>query len=71
MTANLNEAIITLRKAGSNKVRSVPMPGEDVNTGMYLVEAMVDGSWRSVVANIPRATAESLIAEATNRLLLG
>jgi hypothetical protein len=68
---SLNEAVIKMRKAGATNVRAVPMAGQNVHTGNYQIEIMEGAGWTSIVSGIPKTTADSLIAQATNRVLLG
>ncbi len=68
---NLNEALVRIKKAGPNKTRAVPMPNQNVNTGLYQIEINENNSWRQIAVSIPQKTALDLIKQATNRTLLG
>lgn len=67
---NLSEAIQKIKKAGASNARSVPMAGQNVNTGLYQIELMSEGTWTAIVSGIPKITAEQIIQQATNRVLL-
>ncbi len=71
MAVNLNEAIASIKRAGVANVRSVPMPGQNYNVGMYQIEIKNGNDWAPIVEGIPRATAENIIAQATNRVICG
>lgn len=71
MAVNVNEAIQQIRKAGIQFVRSVPMPGQNVNTGDYQIEIKKDDSWTPVATGITKKIAEDIISQATNRVILG
>lgn len=71
MTVNLNEALVKIKAAGPNKVRSVPMPNQNVHTGFYQIEILEGASWTKIVEMIPKETANNLIAQATNRTICG
>ena len=71
MSINLNEAIGRIRKAGATKVRCLPMPGQNVQTGNYRIEVDEGQGWQTIVEGIPKSSAEDLVQTATNRLLLG
>ena len=71
MAVNISEALTMMRKAGPTKVRAVPMPGQNVNTGNYKIE--IDqgfGTWVCVIEGLPKVTAEGLIGQATNRVIM-
>lgn len=67
---NLNEAITKIRKAGINNVRYVPIAGSNIN-GDYQIEIFENNTWNIIISNIPRTTAEDLVTQATNKVLLG
>jgi hypothetical protein len=70
MPINISGALAEMRKAGSKGIRTMPMPGQDINTGFYLIEIAKNGCWEPLLEGLPRATAESLIAQATNRVIM-
>ena len=67
---NINEAIQAVKSAGPSRVRAVPMEGQNVHTGTYQIEIADKGSWHQVVTGLPKSTAESIIAQATSRVLM-
>ena len=68
---NLNETIQTIKRVGTNNVRTVPMPGQSVNGDQYQIEIMEGTCWRPIVTGVTKRTAEDLIAQATNKVILG
>ena len=71
MSVNISEALTMMRKAGPKKLRAVPMPGQNVNSGTYKIE--IDqgfGTWTCVIEGLPKVTAESLISQATTRVIM-
>jgi len=71
MAINLNETIQKIKKAGVNNVRAVPMAGQNVNTGQYMIEIKEGNAWVPIVEGIPRVTADNIIQQATNRVICG
>lgn len=71
MPINISEALVAMRKAGPRAVRAIPMPGQDVYNGSYMIEISQDNAWVCILEGLPRSTAESLITQATSRVLLG
>jgi hypothetical protein len=70
MAINISEALVQMRKAGPRGIRTMPMPGQDINSGMYKIEISQGGMWSCILEGLPRATAESLISQATNRVIM-
>ena len=68
---NLNEAIQHIKKAGEANVRSTPMSGQNVHSGLYAIEICEGGSWRAVAEGMTKMTAENIIQQATNRVICG
>lgn len=68
---NVNEAIERIKSAGAGNVRSVPMPGQNVNDGQYQIEINQNGQWVPVATGISKRISEDLISQATNRVILG
>jgi len=68
---NLNEAIQYIKKAGEANVRSVPMTGQNVNSGLYAIEILESGQWMVVAEGMTKLTAENIITQATNRVICG
>jgi len=64
-----------IRQAGSKNVRAVPMTNQPALSGKYQIEvaAEVHGSrcWTIIATDIDKGIAESLIAQATNRVICG
>jgi hypothetical protein len=71
MPVNLNEALIRLRKAGATACRAVPMHGQDVHTGQYQIEVQEGGKWNVLIEGLQRSSADDIIKQATNRMILG
>lgn len=67
---NINEAIQRIRQAGSKNVRCVPMAGQPVMDGDYQIEILND-TWSPIVTGVKKKIAEDLIAQATNKVILG
>ena len=68
---DLNEAIQKIKVAGPNKVRIIPVPGTSITGSTFQIEANNHGTWEILVTNIPKAMAESLVSQASNKGLLG
>lgn len=66
----MNEAVTRIKKAGSSKVRAVPISGGNID-GDYQIEVMEDAGWVAVVSGLKKAMAEDLISQSLNRVLLG
>jgi hypothetical protein len=71
MAINISEALVQMRKAGPKCIRTMQMPGQDINTGAYKIEILQGGQWTPILEGLPRATAESLISQSTNRVIMG
>lgn len=71
MTVNVNEAVVRIKQAGAENVRCVPMSGQNVNTGMYQIEICEGGSWSTVATGMTKQTAEGIISQAVNKVILG
>lgn len=71
MAVNISEAIVRIRRAGANNVRTVPMGGQDVRTGNYCIEVREGGAWVAIVEGLPKTAAEDIVTQATNRVILG
>lgn len=70
MIANINEAVESIKRVGGTNARIVPMPGQDVN-GKQQIEIHEGATWRPVVSGVSRKMAEDIIAQATNKVILG
>lgn len=68
---NLSEAIQQIKKVGLHNVRSVPMQGQSPVDGDYQIEIMEGTCWKPIVTGIKQRTAEDIISQASNRVLLG
>lgn len=68
---NLNETINTIKKIGANNTRIVPMENQNPLDGNVRIEVRLDGNWSPVVSGIKKSTAEDIIKQATNRVILG
>lgn len=66
---NITEAKNTIKSAGSNNVRVVPMPGQPFD-GDHQIEVKTD-SWHVVLSGLSKSMAEGLVREATNKVILG
>ena len=71
MPININEAVTQIKKVGSHNVRILPMPGQDINTGTHQIEIYEQNTWKVLLSGVPRTTAEDLVKQATNRMILG
>ncbi len=60
-----------IKRVGLSNVRVVPMDGQSVMDGQHKIEIRENGSWTAVVSNITKAIAESVVAQAGNRVILG
>ena len=71
MAINISEALVEMRKAGPRGIRTMPMPGQDINSGMYKIEVFRSvGQWDCILEGLPKSTAESLINQATSRVIM-
>ena len=68
---NINEAVRRIKKAGENNVRSVPMAGQNVHSGLYAIEVLAGGHWVIVAEGMTKTTASNIITQATNRVICG
>lgn len=68
---NLSEAIQQIKTAGAKNVRVVPMSGQPVNTGLYMVEVRQGSNWVGIVDGVSKAVAEGIVSQAVNRVILG
>jgi hypothetical protein len=71
MTINMSETIHKIKRVGATNVRMIPMPGQNVNTGMYQVEIKEGSNWISVAEGMPKDTAASIIQQATSKVICG
>jgi hypothetical protein len=71
MTVNINDAIQKIKQVGASKTRIVPMEGQNALEGHQRIEILLDGKWESVVSGLNRKMAEELVAQASNRVILG
>jgi hypothetical protein len=71
VSINLNETTAAIRKAGAVNVRVVPMKGQTID-GEHQIEIQnVPGTWQTILTGIKKPMAESIVRDATNRVLLG
>lgn len=70
MAININEAVQAIKKVGVTQTRVVPMAGQSAIDGKFQIEVN-DGGWRSVVSGITQKMAEDIVAQATNKVILG
>jgi hypothetical protein len=68
---DISEAIAKIKDAGSTKVRTVPMSGENALTGKYQIELNNNGTWVSIACGMSRKMCEDIISQALNRVILG
>ncbi len=71
MTANINEAIQTIKRVGATNARIVPVSGQSALNGQQQIEVRDGGNWSAVVTGVTRQMAESIIAQASNKVILG
>lgn len=68
---NLSEAVQQIKAAGAKNVRIVPMAGQPVNTGLYVIEVKQGQGWFGVVDGVSKAVAEGIVTQAVNRVICG
>ena len=68
---NLNEAIITIKRAGTHNVRVVPMDGENAIDGKCQIEVKEAANWEAIVSGVSKNIADGIVSQATNRVILG
>lgn len=68
---NINEAVQHIKRAGQNKVRAVPMPGQNAQDGMYQIEVLEGGGWVPIAEGMAQSTATDIIKQAANRVICG
>ena len=71
MPINVNEAVERIKKAGTNNVRAVPMPGHHVLDGQHQIEVRENAAWAPILTGVSKRIAEDLISQAVNRVILG
>lgn len=68
---NISEAICSIKEAGADKVRIVPMKGENVHSGRHAIEIFKDGLWTVVAEGMMQSTARDIVRQATNKVICG
>ena len=68
---NLSEAIQQIKAVGAKNVRVVPMSGQPVNTGLYMIEVKNGQSWIGIVDGVSKTVAEGIVTQAVNRVICG
>lgn len=68
---DLSEATNRIKAAGPRNVRIVPMPGQEVVTGLHQVMVQEGGQWVTVLKNVPKEMAESLVSSTGKSVILG
>jgi hypothetical protein len=68
---NLNEASSKIKQVGTNRVRVVPMPGENFKSGKHQIEINEGNTWRPIVVGIDQTIANNLVINATNNTICG
>lgn len=68
---DLSEATSRIKAAGPRNVRIVPMPGQEVVTGLHQVMVQEGGKWVTVLENVPKEMAESLVSSTGKSVILG
>lgn len=68
---NLSEAVNQIKSAGAKNVRVVPMTGQPVNTGLYVIEVRQGSNWVGIVDGVTKAVAEGIVTQAVNRVICG
>ncbi len=71
MALDLAAAVQKIKGVGQTNVRVVPMSGQNIHGGDYQIEINESGSWSAIVSGIKQRIAEDIVAQATNRVLLG
>jgi len=68
---NINEAVQRIKQVGQDKVRAVPMPGQNVHSGMYQIEVLEGAGWVPIAEGMAQSTANDIIQKAANRVICG
>lgn len=68
---SLNTVLQLIKEAGPTKTRVVPMEGQSVLNGRFRIQITDGTNWSDVLSDVPRSTAEDLVKQATNRIILG
>lgn len=68
---NLSEAVQQIKAAGAKNVRVVPMAGQPVMTGLYMIEVKQGTNWVGIVDGVTKAVAEGIVTQAVNRVICG
>ena len=71
MSINVNDAVQAIRKAGSINTRISQMAGETMDGSHQIEVQNSPGIWQVVLVGIKKPLAESIVREATNRVILG
>lgn len=71
MAVNINETTKRIKAAGAQNVRSVPMEGQNVQSGRYQIEILESGSWTSIAECPNKTIADNIISQAVNNVILG
>lgn len=69
--SNVNETVRQIKRVGSSNVRSVPKPGQNVQTGQYLIEIKENGNWTQIAECPNKKIADDIINQAINNVILG
>lgn len=67
---NLNEAKASIKRAGILNVRVVPMKGQPFD-GDHQIDVRSSGDWITVASGLTKSMGESLVREATSRVIMG
>ena len=68
---NINEAVKKIKGAGADKVRAVPMAGQNVQTGLYEIQVLTPDGWTAIAEGMTQATANNIISQAVNKVICG
>lgn len=71
MPVNVNEATQRIKAAGASNVRSVPMEGQNVQSGRYQIEVREGGAWVPIAECPNKKIADDIISQAVNNVILG
>lgn len=68
---DISEAVNKIKGVKPSNVRMIPQAGENPVDGLHQVELLEGGGWRTIISGLPKTTAEDLIKQALNKVLLG
>lgn len=71
MSINVNDAVQAIKKVGAINTRISQMSGETLDGNHQIEVQSSPGIWQTVLVGIKKPLAESIVREATNRVILG